>query len=91
MQQSDILLMVDEPAAALSDPELKQLAGPPRFSALGRPHWRSALILGAEGERKIDGPAFVDRIAALANDRGSYFNNDGLPGSCICPQQGGCD
>jgi hypothetical protein len=22
---------------------------------------------------------------------GSYFNNDGLPGSCIYPQQGGCD
>jgi hypothetical protein len=46
---------------------------------------------GAEGEREIDARAFVDRIAALADDRGSYFNSDGLPGSCIYPQQGGCD
>ena len=44
-----------------------------------------------EGEREIDGPALVDRIAALADDRGSYFDSDGLAGSCICPQQGGCD
>jgi hypothetical protein len=45
----------------------------------------------AEGEREIDGPAFVDRIAALADDWGSYFNSDGVPGSCIYPQQGGRD
>jgi hypothetical protein len=45
---------------------------------------------GAEGEGEIDGLAFVDRIAALANDRGSYFNSDGLPRSCIYPEQGSC-
>jgi hypothetical protein len=45
----------------------------------------------AEGEGEIDGLAFVDRIAALANDRGSYFDSNGLPGSCIYPEQGSCD
>jgi hypothetical protein len=44
-----------------------------------------------EGEGEIDGLAFVDRIAALANDRGSSFNSDRLPGSCIYPEQGSCD
>jgi hypothetical protein len=45
----------------------------------------------AEGEGKVDGPAFVDRIAALADDRGSYFNSDRLPGSCMFPEQGSRD
>jgi hypothetical protein len=45
----------------------------------------------AEGEGEIDGLAFVDRIAASANDWGSYFNSYGLPGSCIYPEQGSCD
>jgi hypothetical protein len=45
----------------------------------------------AEGKGQIDGLAFVDRIAALANDWGSYFDSDGLRGSCIYPKQGSCD
>jgi hypothetical protein len=48
-----------------------------------------AAISKRHGE--IDGVAFVDRIAALADDRGSYFNSDGLPGSCVYPEQGSCD
>jgi len=91
MQPSDFLLMIDEPAAALSDPELKQLAGAAPIFSVGAAPLAFSPDPRAEGERKIDGPAFVDRIAALANDRGSYFSNDGLPGSCIYPQQGGCD
>jgi hypothetical protein len=46
---------------------------------------------GAEGEGEIDGHAFVDQLAALANDRGSHFNSDGLPWSCIYPEQASRD
>jgi hypothetical protein len=46
---------------------------------------------GAEGEGQKDGPAFVDQIAALANDCRSYFNSDGLPWSCIYPDQASRD
>jgi hypothetical protein len=38
-------------------------------------------------EGKIDGLAFVDQIAALANDRRSYFNSDRLPWSNRYPEQ----
>ena len=83
MQLSDLLLTIDEPAAAPSDPELKQLAGATLIFSVGVAPLAFSPDPRAERERKIDGPAFVDRIAAFANDRGSYFNNDGLPGSCI--------
>ena len=91
MQLSDSLVIIGEPAAALSDPELEQLAGAAPIFSVGAAPLAFSPDPRAEGERKIDGPAFVDRIAALADDRGSYFNSDRLPGSCICPQQGGCD
>jgi hypothetical protein len=45
----------------------------------------------AEGERKIGRLAFFDGIAALAYDRGSHIHSDGLPWSCIYPEQGSCD
>jgi hypothetical protein len=35
MQPSDFLLMIDEPAAALSDPELKQSAGAALIFSVG--------------------------------------------------------
>jgi hypothetical protein len=52
---------------------------------------RGASQAWAEGEGKVDGPTFVNRIAALADNRGSHLNSDGLPRSCIYPKQGSRD
>jgi hypothetical protein len=94
LQPSDLFLAVlgpDWSAIDSGQSDWSSRQGPLWFPSHGAAPPAFGSDPGAEGEREIDGPAFVDRIAALANDRGSYFNNDGLPGSCIYPQQGGCD
>ena len=57
------------------------------FGAESGPEGRPCIGPVAEGEGEIDGPAFVDQLGALVNDRGSYFSGDGFPWSCIYPEQ----
>jgi hypothetical protein len=61
MQPSDFLLMIGGLAAALSDPELKQLAGAALIFSVGAAPVAFSPDPRAEG-RKMDGPAFVDRL-----------------------------
>jgi len=44
--------------------------------------------IGLKAKGKVDGGAFVDRIGALADDRGRRFYSDGLFWSCVWDEQG---